>query len=179
MSIAMSLSHVKTTTTTSPKQGRPASSDNEEDVTEFSFKRSISYEKVGDNNRLSHYQKSWERKEKKVNDASRSAAARIRSGSPFEFALQPVQQQLQQAERHVDRIHQQLQQQEKSNTGFDLLSAESKWTEIVENMMEKEEKILPAAAAAKGKDIQQQEDEEDEPSSWTVTAKKTIEYSRG
>lgn len=151
MSIAMSLSHVKTTT----KQLQP-SSDNEEDVTEFSFKRSISYEKVGDN-RVHHYQKSWERKEKKVNDAHRSSAARIR-----QFALEPSKLM------DMDKIEQQLNQLEKSNTGFDLLSAENKWTEILEKAEKAEEK------ASKAKD-----EDEEEASSWTMTAKKSIEYSRG
>ena len=146
MSIAMSLSHVKTTTT---KQLQPSS--DEEDVTEFSFKRSITYENGGDN-RVSHYVKNWERKEKKVNEANRSSAARIRQS-----ALD--------LEKLLDNLQQHLNQQEKSNIGFDLLSAESKWTEIVE----KEEKVPKAKAV----------DEEEEAGSWTVTAKKSIEYSRG
>lgn len=150
MSIAMSLSHVKTTTTT--KQVQLPSANDEEDVTEFSFKRSVSYEKVGDN-RISHYQKSWEKKEKKVNDASRSSASRIR-----QLALQPPQLS------DMEKIEQELNQLEKSNTGFDLLSAESKWTEVLEK-----------EAAKKAKDA----DDGSEAGSWTMTAKKSIEYSRG
>lgn len=157
MSIAMSLHHVKTTKQVQP----PSLSDDEEDVTEeFSFKRSVTHEKVGDN-RVAHYLKSWEKKEKKANDASRSSAARARPLALLP-ALQPA------AMMDIDKVEQ-LMQQVMSYTGFEPL--ESEWR------FKKEEWLLP-----NGKDLAKKKEKEieEETGNWTVTSsKKSIEYSRG
>ena len=153
MSIAMSLSRVTATTSR-----QSASSDCEDAVTEVSFERSISYEKVGDR-RASHFTKNWEQKEKRVNDACRSSASRAKHFGPHATSM---------VGRMPDvlKMQRQLTQQEKTNTGFDLLSAESKWTEIIE----KEEKAPVVRAKVAGND--------GDAVSWTLTAKKSIEYSR-